>query len=348
MRRPRPVHRPFTGALVAVVLLLGGAGCSDADDGAADTTAPATDAPTTTDDGQRGELSVLTYNVAGLPQEISPENPEINIPLISPLLNDYDIVLTQEDFDWWKPGGLADGLDFNHYHDRLRAETTHEFSTPVHPGPEAAGVDPATRPDMEIGDGIGILSRFELDGIVRQAWKGCFGGFDTSDDGAADCLAMKGFAYATIELGGQKVDLYALHGEAGGSERDQALQADDFAELAAFITAHSAGRAIILGGDTNLHTDPDHPDSGGEADTEIWERFLEATTLNDACAELDCDDTGRIDKIAFRGRNRLQLTVESRDVPSEDFQDADGEDLSDHQPVAVTFSWYAPSPDSPG
>ena len=50
-----------------------------------------------------GDFTVLSYNVAGLPQEISTVNPQEHIPLISPLLNDYDVVLTQEDFDWWVP-----------------------------------------------------------------------------------------------------------------------------------------------------------------------------------------------------------------------------------------------------
>jgi hypothetical protein len=44
------------------------------------------------------EFTTLAYNVAGLPQEISKANPQQHIPLISPLLNEYDVVLTQEDF----------------------------------------------------------------------------------------------------------------------------------------------------------------------------------------------------------------------------------------------------------
>ena len=43
-------------------------------------------------------VSVLSYNVAGLPAGISSSEPDVNTPIISPLLNDYDIVLVQEDF----------------------------------------------------------------------------------------------------------------------------------------------------------------------------------------------------------------------------------------------------------
>ena len=79
------------------------------------------------------QFTTLAYNVAGLPQGISGSDPERNLPLISPLLNDYDVVLTQEDFDWWTP--LAGLLDFRNYHARLRADATHPYRTDVHPGP---------------------------------------------------------------------------------------------------------------------------------------------------------------------------------------------------------------------
>ncbi len=346
MRGPSHVRRPFTFALLALALVL--AGCSSSsDDGGDDASGPTdgTEEPAATGaEAEEQTFSVLTYNVAGLPQEISQENPEVNIPLISPLLDAYDVVLTQEDFDWWKPGGVVEELeaDFRNYHDRLRAATTHEYATPRHPGPEAAGLDPATRPSLEIGDGIGILSRFPLDGFEVRAWEGCFGSLDTSDGGAADCAAMKGFRVATMDLDGVPVDVYSLHAEAGGTEEDQSLQADNFAQLADFIASHSEGRAVILGGDTNLHTDGDHEDSSGPADGEIWAEFLAATGLADACDETECEDPGRIDKIAFRSSDVVTLAVTDYQVPADTFSDESGEALSDHDPVAVTFSWGAP------
>ncbi len=330
---------------MVVAVLLAVAGCSDdgdadrSGDGDASTTTAAGDSPEG-EEPQGETFTLLTYNVAGLPQEVSDETPSVNIPLISPLLEPYDVVLTQEDFDWWKPGGLVDAnrLDFVNYHDRLRAATTHEFVTPPHPGPEAAGIDPAERPTMEIGDGIGIMARFPLDGFETRAWTGCFGSLDTSDGGAADCAAIKGFRVATMDLGGVPVDVYSLHGEAGGTDEDQALQVDDFAELAAFIAEHSADRAVIVGGDTNLHTDPSHPDAEGEADTEIWDAFLAEAGLIDACTETSCPEVGRIDKVAYRSSDALTLAATAHELP-EGFVDEAGEQLSDHEPVAVTFTW---------
>lgn len=324
-RTPR-VHLAVTCALAVVLAACGGGGDDDATPGST-TSVPAL---------ASGTVEVLTYNVAGLPQEVSGENPEVNIPKISPLLAPYDLVLTQEDFDWWLPGGLAAGLDFVNYHERLLAEADQAHSLDRHPGHEAVGISLEDRPDLNIGDGIGIASRFELADQERVPWEGCFGGFDTSDRGAADCLAMKGFAVATITLGGVEVDVYSLHAEAGSSEEDQRLQTADYEQLAAFIAERSAGRPIILGGDTNLHI---VDDEDAAADGPIWSAFLEAAGLVDACDVTSCSDPGIIDKVAVRGTDELELTVEAHEIPREAFVDEAGEPLSDHSPVHVTVGW---------
>jgi hypothetical protein len=325
------------GMLVALVMTVASAlalgactGSDDDTDNGADQTAG----------GPSGRFSMLSYNVAGLPQEFSQVNPKEHLPLISPKLEPFDLVLTQEDFDWWRP--ILDTFDFVNYHARLTADVTHQYRSSRHPGPAAAGLVEATRPTQQVGDGLGMLSRFLITDEKRIAWKGCFGGLDTSDGGAGDCLAMKGFGVATMQLApGVEVDVYNLHGEAGGTAEDQRLQRDDYDELAAYINANSKGRAIILGGDTNLHTDPAHPDAEGDADTKIWRAFLRRTGLRDSCAAVGCEETGDIDKIAFRSTPRLTLTPRSHDFPADDFKAPDGEDLSDHDPLVVEFRWQA-------
>ncbi len=286
-----------------------------------------------------GSFSVLTYNVAGLPQGISGGNPEKHHPLISPLLNAYDVVLTQEDFDWWVP--VAGLLDFANYHTRLRASAEHPYRSDRHPGPAAVGIDPSSR-GLLVGDGIGLMSKYPLAGERHHAWTGCFGGA-LPDGGAADCLAMKGVRMMTMTLGdGREVDVYSLHAEAGGTARDQWLQERDFEELADFIAERGPDRAVVLGGDTNLHTS-DHPDGSNGADTVIWDLFLEATGLTDVCTQLSCEETGSIDKFAYRSSSTVSLDATSIDFPRERFS-VDGEDLSDHPPVVATFDWDAPTP----
>jgi hypothetical protein len=285
-----------------------------------------------------GDFTVLSYNVAGLPQEFSGENPDEHIPLISPLLNEYDVVLTQEDFDWWDP--LLDGLTFARYHEQLRAQATHAHRSPRWPGPAAAGIDPAVRPQPFVGDGLGTLSRLELAGESRVAWRDCFGAADTTDRGAADCLAGKGFSVTRMTLAPTfTVDVYNLHGEAGATDEDQRLQEADFVQLADHIRAHSAGRAVILAGDTNLHTNSSHPDGHNGADTRAWARFLDATDLTDACDAVDCPEVSSIDKVAFRSGGGVTLGVTSHDFPRARFRSPQGEDLSDHPPLVVGFHW---------
>jgi endonuclease/exonuclease/phosphatase (EEP) superfamily protein YafD len=280
------------------------------------------------------QFSLLTYNVAGLPQEFSTVNPKEHIPLISPLLNEYDVVLTQEDFDWWVP--LAGLLDFANYHRRLRAESTHPYRSDVHPGPSAVGVNPQARP-LLVGDGIGFLSRYPLLDERHGAWEKCFG--DAIPPGAGDCLAMKGFRAMTMVLGdGLEVDVYNLHAEAGGTDRDQALQVLDYEQLAAAIEQWSAGRAVIVAGDTNLHIG-DHEDGSDGEDAVIWQTFLDRVGLSDVCDELGCSSPTSIDKVAFRNGGGVQLTPLTHDMPRARFTSPSGEDLSDHPPVVVEFGW---------
>jgi len=332
------------GAGAIGLLLVLGAACSSSDDTATDVPAAGettTSTASSAAEAASGELTLLSYNVAGLPKEVSDVDPDIHIPMISSLLEPFDLVLTQEDFDWWQPS--LEGLDFVNYHTRLRADTTHPYVTERHPGPEAVGLGDweASRPTLLVGDGLGMLSRYPMTNIVRVPWAGCFGGADTSDGGAGDCLSMKGFAVATVELApGVAVDVYNLHGEAGGSESDQALQAEMMVQLAEFMADHSEGKAVILAGDTNLHTNTTHRDASGTADLEIWDGFLAATGLADVCREVTCDEEPEsIDKAAVRSGGGVTLEAVSRTMPRATFTSPDGVDLSDHPPVVVTVRW---------
>jgi hypothetical protein len=325
--------------LIPLALVLLAAACSSddsaGDDGGAEA---ASDTTAATDDASSGEFTMLSYNVAGLPQEVSSENPSEHLPLISPLLDEYDVVMTQEDFDWWGP--QVEDLDFVHYHERLRADTHFPYETEQHPGPAAVGIDGSDpqRPIPYVGDGLGFLSQFPMTDVQRVPWTHCYGVLD----GASDCLAMKGFAVATLELApGALVDVYTLHAEAGEGPHDQPIQVENFEQLAAFVNDHSEGHAVILGGDTNLHLEPDHDQAPG--DTPIWEGFLEATGLTDTCSVVECPGVGEIDKVAWRDGNGVTFEPQSFEHPTDRFSGPDGEDLSDHPPVVVDWTWSAES-----
>lgn len=284
---------------------------------------------TTGAEEQSGEFLALTYNVAGLPDILSDSEPAINTPFISPLLNDYDLVLVQE--DWLTPD--PNPSDLVVYHDLLAAEARHPYQSV--PMPVPFGTDPE-RPQAVLSDGLNRFSWTEFGPMTHVRWEGCFGGFDTSDGGAADCLALKGFAVARHVLApGIEVDIYDVHGEAGSTDKDQALSAAGFQQLATFINEYSAGRAVILGGDTNLHTDPGDPDEA------VWDDFQAAADMLDVCAVVDCGaDSTSIDKFAFRSSEHLTIEPLSHRFEREKFvRSSDKAPLSDHDALAVRFRW---------
>lgn len=282
-----------------------------------------------------GELSLLTYNVAGLPALLSGSEPDLNTPMISPLLNAYDLVLVQE--DWLAPDPNPVPA-FEVYHALLAADAEHPYQS--QPAELPLGEDPA-RPEAQFADGLNRFSDSPFAGLTRVGWEGCFGGIDTSDGGAGDCLAQKGFSMAVHDLAeGVEVHVYNLHGEAGGTDTDQALQVTGYSQLGDFIEDHSAGAAILLAGDTNLHTDDDHPDGDGDGDAEIWAAFRARTGLTDACDAVDDCPRG-IDKMAFRGDDGVSFEVVSARHERDRFSRPDGADLSDHPPLHVQLHWEA-------
>jgi hypothetical protein len=308
--------RSMAAGLAGAVMLISAACSSD-------------DGSTGDSEDASGEFVALTYNVAGLPEPLSGSEPATNTSLISPLLNDYDLVLVQE--DWIDPVPPMEGFDF--YHDDLISQVDHEYlSTPATP---PLGTDPR-RPEALVADGLNRMSRFRFDEVTREMWEGCFGSLDTSDGGAADCPSQKGFSVARTELApGVEVDVYNLHAEAGSTPRDVELSAADFEQLAEFLNEFSARRAVIVGGDFNLHTDE-------EPDRTVFDTFLDATDLTDVCEVVDCgDDADQIDKFVFRSAGGVELDVLDHRFERDKFRRSDGEPLSDHDALAVTFSWSA-------
>jgi endonuclease/exonuclease/phosphatase family metal-dependent hydrolase len=267
-----------------------------------------------------GSFRALSYNVAGLPEGISGSHPETNIPLIAPLLNGWDVVVVQESWRTPDPNPLA---PLRVYHEILEAGADHPYkSVPV---PLPLGGNPA-RPSAQVSDGVNVLSRFPFASVVHEAWATCW-------ETAADCLALKGFMVArTTVAPGVTIDVYTLHMEAGGAPEDDMVRDGNVSQVADFINAYSAGRAVIVGGDFNLHTD-------SEPDSTQFQRLLSETGLSDVCAALACPQPGRIDKWLFRGGDTVAVTPTTWQFETALFQDGAGEPLSDHDALSVDFAW---------
>ncbi len=196
----------------------GASGSGESEGGSTEASESSTGTPT---EPQSGMLSVLSYNVAGLPDAISGSNPLVNTPLISPRLNAFDLVLVQEDFS---------------YHAELSADAEHPFQSM----PGGGGT---------LGDGLNRFSLSEFEGFERNGWVECNGVVDSG----SDCLTEKGFSVGLHELGpGVEVDVYNFHMDAGGSDEDIAARQAQIEQMLATIATRSADRALIVAGDTNM------------------------------------------------------------------------------------------------
>ncbi|KMS91128.1 endonuclease [Streptomyces regensis] len=265
-----------------------------------------------------GSFSVLTYNVAGLPEGLSSSHPATNTPLISPRLAGYDIVNVQEDFN---------------YHAALYAGDDHTHRT-------------ATSGGAGIGDGLNTLSRYPFEDFERVKWKDCTG---------TNCLTPKGFTLARVRLAeGVYVDVYNAHPNADDTEDALAARRANIAQLSAFIQANSAGNAVIVMGDTNTRYtragDNIRTPVADNGLTDAWVRLVRGGTAPAQGADpLLCpasappDDCEVVDKVLYRGSNLVSLTATRYQNAWATFLDAAGGNLSDHFPHTVDFS-YAPDP----
>ena len=252
---------------------------------------------------QTGSFSALTYNVAGLPEGISGSSPDQNIAQISPLLNDYELVLIQEDFA---------------YHRELIEAADHPYQS-----------YPKEDHTTLVNDGLNRLSDFPFpQDVERVRWNMCYGGIDF---GSSDCLASKGFSFATLELASDlTIGVYNLHAEAGGGEEDNSARFDNYEQLKEHIAQQPTERAIIVGGDTNLH-------GYDEIDEPVFSAFMNDSQMEDVCRSLSCDNE-QIDRFLFRSSSQIAIEPLTWQIAAE-FIDSEGNDLSDHPAVHVDFSW---------
>lgn len=278
-----------------------------------------------------GSFSVLTYNVAGLPLGLSGSSPEVNTVQISPRLNDFDLVVVQEDFG---------------FHEELVSEIVHPFASVKDTTDVPFVIDLfAPAPSPQLGDGLNTFAFHPFSDFARVTWNDCFG---VLTDGS-DCLAPKGFSVARHEVeSGVFVDVYNLHADAGGDPDSVAARRANLRQLADFILIASEGNAVIVLGDTNSRYTregdilPEFLATTGVSD--VWvERAREGVfpevgpSLQEGCAisfaDANCE---RVDKIFYRSGREIELTTLAYSVP-EDWVDTAGVQLSDHEPVSAVF-----------
>jgi len=252
-----------------------------------------------------GAMSVLTYNVHGLPSAITGDDTPARIEAIAPLLDGFDIVGLQEDFD-----------DANH--EMLAAASDHETQVRF---------SDLVSDDRYYGSGLSVFASFPLIETHHVHFTDCSG----IVDGSSDCLASKGFQVIRLQLGAGELDVYNTHMEAGGGAEDNAARESNVLQLIDALQNYSADRAVLFVGDTNLH-------GGDPVDQPLVDQLLEEGQLTESCDVVSCPEPGRIDRIFIRNASTVTLTVVDWAVEA-GFEDAAGVALSDHDPISVTVEW---------
>jgi endonuclease/exonuclease/phosphatase family metal-dependent hydrolase len=245
------------------------------------------------------ELSILTYNIHGLPNWVTRDERPARIPRILEIAEPYDVVLLQEDFA---------------FHDVIVAHSP--FAHLVR-GNEA-WID---APFFE-GAGLTILSRFAATESARDAYGVCNGWLWA----ASDCFAHKGFVMARLALPGtDPIDAWNTHLDAGDTAADRSVRAEQLDRLAAVIEEKSHGRAAIVGGDFNLEwSEP--------RDRALLESFAARLGLAFAAMTPAGERRSRIDYVLVRSAaDRCLATLASG--KDDRLRDAAGHPLSDHPAI---------------
>lgn len=267
---------------------------------------------------EKNTFNVLCYNVAGLPGIISSSDPSVNTPLISPKLNDYDVVSVQEDFA---------------YHSELISAVEHPYLTP-HSG------------NVPLGDGMNFLSIFQLWDTTRYTWEDRYG---ILPDTGADELTPKGILYSSMEIApGFFIDIYNLHADAGTDDGSMEARRSNMLQLGKLIQERSIGKAVIVMGDTNSRYTRD----GDNFQTAVLEpnglsdpwidiiRDGDIPPVGDALIDHNNPNSAYnevVDKIWYRNGINIGLEAISYALLYREFVDGDGEQLSDHYPITSTF-----------
>lgn len=261
-----------------------------------------------------GSFTILSYNVAGLPDFLSSSNPQANTPKIGQLIRDYDIVHVQEDFN---------------YHAALYANDNHPFRTPTSGG-------------VPFGDGLNTLSRFPFSDFKRIKWNSCNG---------TDCLTPKGFTFSRIRIDeGLYVDFYNAHPNAGVADADLAARRSNITQLSQYIAQNSVGNAVVVMGDFNCRYtrtgDNIRELVQNNGLTDAWIKLIR----NDSYPALGspalaCQFPNMtnpcevVDKLFFRSNKLITFTPSGYSVDDPDFVTPTGEALSDHYPLTTTLGW---------
>jgi len=188
-----------------------------------------------------------------------------------------------------------------------------------------------------MGDGLNRLSNYPFENFERAKWNKCSGLFTKWND----CMTWKGMSYARHEIApGIFIDIYNVHSDAGGDPEDFRARRIQFNQIVKAINEKSAGFPVIIAGDFNIGYENEEDKAGAHyKDRRLFSAFLLKSKTVDSCYITKCNEVEIHDKITFRSGKDLRLKVSNWRLENGLFSVKDAGPLSDHEPVAVDFSW---------
>lgn len=261
---------------------------------------------------EEGTFSTLTYNVHGLPSQITGDDTTNRMEQIAPKLKEYDFISLQEDFDEENHQILIQDNNF---------KTVRRFNEKLE--------------GKFYGSGLSFISAHEMDlpeSYTEVHYESCYGEFSN----ASDCLASKGFQKVRISLSENCfLDFYNTHLEAGGGIEDHEVRVHQVHMLLDAIHQSDGNTIAFLIGDVNLRP-------SDEMDIDLWNTLLAEGDFTDSCEATSCSENDHIDRVLYWPTNQNQTcSVRATDWYNEQhFVDDAGVQLSDHPPIHVDFSWW--------
>ena len=189
------------------------------------------------------------------------------------------------------------------------------------------------------------FSRFPLCSSKNEKWKDTHG---VIVDGS-DQMIPKGFCYSSIEIkSGFFIDIYNIHTDADTDEESMAARRSNMAQLTEYINNVSAGKAVIVLGDTNSRYI--------RIGDDFYEILLKPYNLKDAWIEnvmggvipekgesKMVDELGQygevVDKIFFRSGKNVEINAATFKILLIEFTDSEGNQLSDHYPITSRIDY---------
>lgn len=261
------------------------------------------------------EFSVMTYNIQTRPWL---DDAREKLPLISPLLNGFDVVAIQECFQ---------------RHDLLWAGANY---------PNKAYFGAYSRPWKLANSGLSMMAGLPVKEVVAEHYE------DTGE--LQNRVASKGIQLMRVVVNGLPVDVYNTHMEAGDRPEAQEARSGQARQVVRFVNAQSPpDHSVIITGDFNMA--PVRPGKVWDAsarghyssEADMTSRAASFEIMREGLALSDADDVlcgpvkEDIERFLYRpGAGHVLEPVEVT-CDSTTYRRSDGSQLSDGCPKIARF-----------